>query len=282
MLIRKTISLLILFTIMVMLPSLRYTVTPYFYTVQCACLVLFSVSIFILLPNPYKPIAILPLIIYRRNFSIVWNVLSNVVQKGYIETVKLRKDNTELYHIVKQAMNQTFNLETDFSLMDLKRPSIIVVNYCADRIENLVCMLTPVPISIMMRNTLGSVLDKVVKWTVQTQAKNSFDDTKKAVQDEIAQGRSVLSYATTHNTLSHEYIHKVRSGIFVIAKECNIPVTLVATDHFYSGLFGIIPYQNFRIKSSETFDVTNVKDAMHKARTFFRTTLTEFRDTKFT
>lgn len=282
MLIRKIVSLLLLGTVIVMLPSLRYIAVPYFYIIQCTTILLLSVSLFILIPNPYKPISILPLILYRRNFSVVWRTCSNVIKKGYIESVKQRKDNKELRDVVIETMRHTFNLKTDFSKMDHARPSIIIMNYCSDRIENLVSMLVPGNVSVMMRNTIGAVLGKIVKWTVKTEAKNSFEDTKNEVMKHTKAGRSVLTYATTHNTLSHEYIHRLRSGVFVIAKECHIPITLVAVDKVWSGLLGIIPYQNFSIVSSETFDVIDCKEAMHKSRVFFREKLEDFRQNKFT
>ena len=65
-----------------------------------------------------------------------------------------------------------------------------------------------------------------------------------------------------------------------IAKELNIPITLVAID-FIDTKFNNIQRQNFHIKIGETFKVDNIREAIHKSRKYFQKTLTRFIKQKY-
>ena len=64
--------------------------------------------------------------------------------------------------------------------------------------------------------------DKIVKWRIETKANGSFEDTKNQIQNHINNGRYIFTYVTKHPKYKFNYISKVRSGVFYIAKELNI------------------------------------------------------------
>lgn len=258
-----------------MLPSL-YILSDCYYLLV-VFLVVLSVILGILVSKIKIEIKLILLIIilsiYQKNLTIFGTLFVKIYNIIYINTIEKRKDNTELVEIVKQIYIPNFNLITDFSKLP-DTPSIIVCNYCHDRIENLACILIPRHIVIMMRDQVRNTtkLDKIVKWRIETKDKDSYEDTKKQILEHTRQGRSIFTYITKHPKHKINYISKIRTGVFHIAKELDIPITPIVID-FIDTKFGSIPYQNFRIITGETFKVTNVKKQVYVTKVFFRNTL---------
>jgi len=68
--------------------------------------------------------------------------------------------------------------------------------------------------------------------------------------------------------------------MFRIAKELNIPITLIAFD-FVETKFHEIQKQNFHIEIGDTFKVDSIQDAIYKTRKFYNKALTKFIKQKY-
>lgn len=277
------LSNLIIILILVIIPSLKNIGDCYYLFSVFTLLLLF---IFAILVSKLKTqikitIIIILFLVYKNTFIIVGNFVFILLKLIYIDSLNDRKDNKCLMKLVKPIYSTYFNFITNFENLP-STPSIIVCNYCNDRVENLCCILLPVDLAIMMRDQVRNTMkfDKIVKWRIETKKNGSFEDTKKQIQNHTKDGRYIFTYVTKHPKYKFNYISKVRSGVFHIAKELNIPITLLAIDYIDTN-FGIIPYQNFRIHVGETFYVEEPKKSVLKCKNFFKDTLTDFINTKY-
>ena len=277
------LSYIILSLIAIIVPSLKIKGDCYYLFSVFILLLLFILAILLskLKIKIKVTIVLLTLLIYKNTFIIVGNISYNLIKLIYIDSIDERKNNKKLVRIVEPVFKRYFNFITNFEKLPNK-PSIIVCNYCNDRIENMCCILLPVDLALMMRDQVRNTMrfDKIVKWRIETKSEGSFSKTKKEILKHVNNGRYVFSYVTKHPKYKFNYISKVRSGVFYIAKELNIPITLLAIDYIDTK-FGTIPYQNFRMIVGDTFNVENPKDAVYKTKKFFKTTLTEFIDKKY-
>ena len=80
--------------------------------------------------------------------------------------------------------------------------------------------------------------------------------------------------------LRPEYISKLRSGMFSIAKELNVSVTPVCVDYIDT-YFGAITNQNFRIRVGDTFMIDDTNISIQKTKKFFKETMKEFKKRKY-
>lgn len=278
---RLLTGLLILAILVVVVPSLRDLLNCFYLGAHTICILLFMLSIWLVFPPiPARSICIAVAVHYRRNLSLTLWALGYLFYSGYISTVNSRKDNTILQKAVQRHMQCIFQLRLDFSLYDQSKPGIIVANYCQDRLENLAAMLVPGNITIMMRDGLKPVLGRIVKWTLITKEKNSYESTKKSIMNSISEGRPVFTYATKYQKIRPEWVFKIRSGVFHIAKELNLPITLMAIDWIRPGPLGALTDQTFGMKSSSPFYVDDVQSSMHQARLFFSETFRKFAHNK--
>ena len=261
-----------------LIPSLRYAHTYETYTVLTTIIiVLSSVLLFLCLPKPQEKV--LPLLLlwrYKKNIEITFQLLSNIIGR-----TDRKEDNEEERLLVHNILRQHFDFRPDFSAVDTSRPCIYISNYISDRIENIACVLVPGDTAIMMRTGLG-ILWKAAKWKIEVDAKNAFQSSKEAIEAHNKENRSVFCYAVHRkNGLRHDYVNTVRTGIFRIAKDLNIPVTFVAIDTIHTTFWGTIPNQKFQIKCFPTCYVKDVGMACYAARVFFRKTLRDFAREKF-
>ena len=96
----------------------------------------------------------------------------------------------------------------------------------------------------------------------------------------IKEGRSVFSYVTKTPRLGPTYIQNIRTGMFKLAKELNVPVTLIAIDYIDS-TFGMIHSQNFNIEIGDTFMVDDVNESVYIAKKFFKDKMCKFTSEKY-
>ena len=89
-----------------------------------------------------------------------------------------------------------------------------------------------------------------------------------------------MAYITKYPRLRPNYIPSIRSGLFNISKELNIPITLVAIDYVDIN-YGIMFKQNFNIVIGDTFNVENVSESMYKAKKFYKENITNFMKNKY-
>jgi hypothetical protein len=277
------ILIIILCLIVIITPSLQLF-ADFYYSFSTFILLIFTLLVILFLKINIKIKSILILVImfiFKNNLLVIGKTFVNVYNAAYINTLSTRNDDSKLRDIVNNIYSPTLRIKTNFKKLP-SYPSIIVCNYCNDRLENLSCILIPKNMAIMMRDGLKKTtkLHKLVKWPIFTQEKNSYDSTKKEIIEHVKNGRSIFTYITKYPRDIPNYIPKIRSGMFSIAKELDLPITLVAIDYI-DIKFNIIQDQNFYIEIGDTFKVDNIQESIYKARKFYRDKLTKFINQKY-
>lgn len=201
--------------------------------------------------------------------SVPYKICKNI----YIGTdERLRCEVTELF---KAKFNFIHNFEKLPTF-----PTMIVSNYIYDRLEHIACIVIPREIAIVMGKAMIDLakLDKIVNnMIIRPTEGGSFENVKQQVERKYKQGLSIFTYVTKIGNIT-----RVRSGMFVIAKDLGIPVTPVAIDYVHFNAVGAIVPQNFRISVGETFEVNSVNDARYRTKVFLREQHKLFVKNKFT
>lgn len=276
--IKHKISIIIAAVLIILIPSLTM-LTDFYYILASLATIVVLIFVVLALPIPLSvrlAIIIIVVTIYRNNIILTTRIVSSVVKTIYNNPPSTRSDDAILRNIVEDSFGSTFKLHKEFDKFP-SQPSILVCNYCKDRMENSACILFPADLAIMMRDGLKKTvhLHKIVKWPIYTKAKGNYEDTKKQVKEHMKQGRHVFTYITKHPKLRPDYIPVIRSGMFSIAKELGVPVTPVCIDYIDTNM-GAITYQNFRIRVGDTFMVDDINDSATRTKTFFKETMSEF------
>lgn len=277
------IIIILLSIIIVLIPSIKIF-SDFYYSFVLIIVILISIILILFLKIKIKfKIIIIAIILvtFKNNLSVNGKTLISIVNAAYINTLKTRYDDSKLRTIVENSFHNVLIIKKDFSKLPNK-PTIFICNYCNDRIENLACILIPKDIAIMMRDGLKKTakLDKLIKWPIFTKEKNNYEHSKNEILKHINEGRSILAYITKYPSLRPNYIPSIRSGLFNISKELNIPITLVAID-YVDITNGIMFQQNFNIVIGDTFDVENVSQSMYKTKKFYKKTITNFMKNKY-
>ena len=278
------ILIIVLSFIIILFCTLK-TIGDVYYSFAVSGLVILTIILLLLFKINIKlKVALITclLILYRNNLYLTIRFFSILIKEGYINKVQNRLNNDKFRDIVYNMFSTCVNLKLDFSRLPSK-PSIIVCNYCWDRLENITCILIPKDIVILMRDTLIKIskLDKLIKWAIYTKEKGSYEDTKRDILEHTKEGRFIFSYISKHPKLGVTHIQGVRSGMFNLAKELNIPITLMVIDYIDTDSFGRIRNQNFNILVGDTFKVDNVNESVYRAKKFFKTNLIKFQKDKY-
>ena len=279
----NNIVIILLCLIIVLIPSIRLF-SNFYYSFSIVGVLLISIILILIIRIPFKIkiiIVVIIIIVFKNNFSVTGKTVLCIINAAYIKPLNTRKDDSKLREIVEYSFGNVLKLKKDFSKLPTI-PTIFVCNYCHDRIENLACILIPKDIAIMMRDGLKKTakLDKLVQWPIFTKEKNNYEYTKEEILKHVKEGRSVLSYITKYPRLRPNYIQSIRSGLFNISKELNIPITLLAID-YVDIKYGIINNQNFNIVIGDTFIVENVKDSIYTTKRFYKNIMTKFMKNKY-
>ena len=278
----QIVLIIILALICVLFPTLKLVSDVYYSFAVYGVLIITIFIILLLHINLKYKILIITILffIYRNNFFITTKGFHNIIIQGYIHKVENRKDDTILRKVVRN-MYSNLNLQLNFYKLP-NYPSIFVCNYCTDRLENFACILIPKDIAILMRDTLIKIskLHLLIKWPIYVKAKDSYEETKNQVIDHINSGRSVFSYVSKTPRLGPTHIQNMRSGMFKIAKELNLPVTPIVIDYI-DMKFGAIPYQNFNLEIGDSFYVYDIKEAVINTRKFYNERMKYFKETKY-
>ena len=160
------------------------------------------------------------------------------------------------------------------------KPNIIISNYISDRIEHFFIFLLKKPISLLLGETICKDL-KVYNFFDVTPIpdKNSYDFTKKSITEKINEGKYVFCYINTRSYITRHNYGKYRSGIFKIARELNIPITLVAFDNIDMTWYGTIKEQPFIMNIGPTFYVSPTKSInyyKYNTKKFFKKNTKKF------
>jgi hypothetical protein len=229
--------------------------------------------------NLYFKITLILLIIFifRINlYFLYWLIIIlNKASQGFYSS---QKDNSIIRSEVNFLFNSCFNMKDNFQ--DLPSyPSIIICNYCYDRLENLASILIPKDISIIMDNKVNNItkLNSLVKNVIirKGENKNNYNNVKNEIIKNIKNNKSIFVYVNKCCSFKKGYVGRMRSGIFKIAQETKIPITEICIDYIDNN-FGIIKKQNFFIKVGSTFIVEDWKKTMKNTRIFFKNCLFYF------
>ena len=270
-------------SLLMLLPSIKnMTYTNYMFVLTFIIILLILIILLKNLDIKIKIFTIsIVLFLYQNNLFLFKFYFKLLLIEGYINNVNNRIDNEILTIKCKKSFSERFKLKLNFEKLTDK-PSLIVCNYCTDRFENLAIVLIPKNIVILIRDIVlkYSKLDKLLKWVIVVKKEDSYENTKKEIMKHINEGRSVVSYITKDPYLGPTHIRGIRSGIFKISKELNIPITPIAIDYIDNN-FGMIKYQNFNIKADDTFNVENVKESMYKTKKFYKESMKAFKKNKY-
>ena len=110
--------------------------------------------------------------------------------------------------------------------------------------------------------------------------KGNFDNIKEFIKKNIQKNHSIVCYVETIRCMQGK-VGRVRTGIFKISQELNIPITPVVIDKIYYDDLYKMPMQNFHIYIGKTFVVTNVTRSVYEFRQLIKNKLSEFSKNKF-
>jgi hypothetical protein len=231
-----------------------------------------------------RNIKIVLLAFYVFMFNINLKFMTRIVSwaiNGYNGYYISEKDDTVIREDVTDLFKSAFRFHDNFGKLPDK-PGIIVCNYIWDRLENLASIIIPRNLAIVgsakfMKNSKINYLIK--HFIITNENGNSYERMKLEIKNHIDNGRYVFAYVSKPVTHDH-YISKLRSGMFRIAKELNIPITPLAVDYIDS-YYGIIPYQNFYMHVGETFYIDDVDSDMYRMRKFFTERVQFFKKNKY-
>ena len=274
---KDVISFTLLSVVIILIPVLKmFYLTKEFFTIASVVLILLLSAAISLskLPRQVK-IGLLGglLIFYRRNILLLLRVVYTFYQVIVVNPISKRPDDALVREYVHNTLSKSFNMVyTGFDKLP-KNPGIILCNYISDRVENIACILFPIPMTIVMRDWLRNFgLHKVVKNIIYTyKGGNNFERTKSEVSQHLSKGNHVFSYINKFSG-NPKKILSVKSGMLKIAQSLGVPVTLVAVDFIYTS-FGVITPQKFELVVGDTFEVKSIHESKCKIRKFFSTTL---------
>lgn len=217
--------------------------------------------------NMYKLIICTVIVLlYGKTIMMFLDVSYMIFNLRYINPIKNMKDNRVIRNMVTNHFNKFFDLKITGSFPSF--PTLIIANYVYDRYENFLCITLPVEMSILMRDRCG-FLGNMVKHVIYTQEKNNFEYAKREIYETISNGMSVFVYVTTPSSATKGKILRMRSGMFKIAKELNIPITPVYFDYFNLDTIGRITNRTISIRIGDTSYVNDVKTSMSDTLSFF-------------
>ena len=219
------------------------------------------------------------ILIYYRPVYLVSSIISKSIQA--IRTNQNYPDSYLGKIVMNIYTNSGLNVITDFSKLP-STPTIILANYCRDRVENVACMIVPRKLAILMQSgfknvNMTNIINKPIY--VHGHGKGNFENISEAIKKAHDEGNSIFVYINSPNYFN--YLTRYKSGIFHIAKKHNISITPLAIDYVHTR-FGTIPKQNFFMKAGEPFYVDgDISTAKYKTRSFHKWTHKRFKRNKF-
>ena len=222
---------------------------------------------------------------YYTNFSMVTSFINSMIKYTVEIPPKFRKTDEMVSRTIIEVSSRILNIKINSDNLP-DRPTIMVCNYAHNQIENIFCLIIPVKMSIVMASFFkrflgfGSIVKRPIFINL---GGGNYSLLREEIPKHIAQGSSIFSYVTNIPFMGQKpyQIYRVSRGMFKLAKELDIPVTLVCMDYIFRTIDGAIPPQNFNIHIGETFKVEDAYYSATKSRKFFKNTLKRFHDTKF-
>ena len=278
------IGIYIVLFLTLLIPSASMITDIYYIIASFAIAVVFILTV-LSLPIPLYlniPIALIICLIYRKNIILTKNIFFNIITLAIQKPLSIRKDYSIIRERLTDVFSNQFKLHQEFDKFPNK-PSILVCNYCSDRIENIVTLILPGNIAFMLGNGFKKIpIHHLIKWPIYTKDKGGsvnyrggYETIKNEVLHNIKSGRHVFAYVSKPPKIRPDNISRLRTGLFNIANQLNIPITLVCIDYIDT-YFGAITKQNFRIRIGDTFMVDDVSSNVFKVKKFFKETMNEF------
>ena len=270
--------LFFLFLLLIIIPSTR-TIKHIYFQLKIITIIIFSLIIILLSSLDIKIKIILSsilIIVYYKNISIVSNI---IIQS--CKAIK-SKDNYPLKEkIYKFYNNIGIRIISNFDKLP-NHPTLLIGNYCRDRIEHPLCFLFPRKYAMLAGENFKNIdLHNIANKIIYVKNnKNSYEYIKKEIKIAIEEGNDIFVYINSTNQSYFDYINKLRTGIFKIALEYQISITPI-TFGFIDTYFGTIPSQNLNIKVGDTFKIKSIYEGKYKVRKFFNDSLKEFQKTKY-
>lgn len=170
--------------------------------------------------------------------------------------------------IVQNIYSGVIQTKFDFRKLPSK-PSMFICNYCNDRLENLAVVFIPKKLAVIMKS---KIFAKFIDHPIYTKdSGSSFDKIKKEVKYHFDKGISIFTYVT-NTPKGRRDVRRMRTGMFKIAQQLNIPITLIAIDYVNIDIFNS-DKQDIWIEVGDTYYIEDVDTSMRRAKTFFRKTL---------
>ena len=195
------------------------------------------------------------LICYSKSILLLYKVIY-VIILGNLPVKKKIIDN-----IISSNYKKIFAFSHNFHKLPNKN-TIIVSNHPHNPIDYTAFKMLPKKIAIV-----AGGLHFFVRWTCEkdeyifynNNKNKNFDELKLKIQDKI-KNMSILVFVENYKRIKYtnngRKVARLRTGIFTIAKELNIPITPLVIDRIHSS-YGMVTEQPFRMIVGDTFDVTD-------------------------
>lgn len=262
---------LIILLIISHLPYVKLKSICYFSFISYIVLIVFCVLILVLRVDlKVKVMILVMLILSNTNVVIIVSKMMYYVfsSKFLPERVLSRQE------IVRDIYSGIITPKLDINNLP-KSSTLLLCNYCNDRVENLVVAFLPIKLAVI---TKTKIFTNFVDYSIMTEDGPNYDNVKAEVRECYDKNFSILTYIT-NAPKGRRDVRKMRSGMFRIAKELKIPVTLVAIDYIDFDFINISK-QDLNLRVGDTFFVNDVEDSMKRAKMYFRKSLLNFKKNK--
>ena len=192
---------------------------------------------------------------------IVWALKINL---GFDRDIEGKK-------ITKTLLIENLNFENNFP----KCKTIFVVNYPWNEMEYLAMRILPVDVcSIATSSWVGNLVklsgnkDKFIM--IDLKKGKNYDKLKDAISEKIKTMSLWCYVENCHSRITKTKLGlPLRSGIFNIAQNLNIPITPVYVSHL-TFKNGILTNENFKIQLGKTHLISSLKQSIRYTTKFFQ------------
>lgn len=203
---------------------------------------------------------------------IIWS--HRIIYPGY-----MRNNDFELSQDMRALLEHTQLFKHNFEHLPDK-PSIIVCNYSSDLMEKIFCIAIPKKIAVIMKTHScvhmfnNAIFGPIIHCPIYINTRDgSYNYIKSEIQKHINNKRYILCYVSIADGDNKIYKKRIRSGMFKIAKELNIPVTPVAIGYFDLDFISRMTNKTYEIKVGNTFNITDIDTCVQNINKFFRKNL---------
>ena len=267
----------------IILPSLRTIKHIYFQVKICGILFIVLYTIWISSISLYVRLSLILslLLIYYRNLRLISSIITNS-----INIIRLPKTQKRDDKIVRRTVENIYKQIGIRIISNFEKfpdhPTMILANYCRDRVENVVCIIIPRKISVLMGSAFKNVnMSGIISNPIYINAsgKGNTSYISEEIRKTINDGNDIFAYINTIPSY-FDYIGALRSGMFRIAIEHNISITPITFDVIDTTL-GFIPKQNYFIRVGDTFYPQTIENSKYRVTKFFRESLRQFKQYKY-